>query len=187
MGETGARLGVGIDFGTTSSTIACFDGERHRLLRLDPGTSSAVMPIALYLDRAHRSMVGQPAIDRYLDDNQDRAVEPTREVVGTIEVTVPETELTRGLPQDDGAIIDTYQVHALTDQGLPGRLFRSTKRSSAAASFRSWARARSTSDRSAPRCSAFASPSSASASACSTGPWPISSRTRSCSRASSAP
>lgn len=136
MGEIGraaakgsrGRLGIGVDFGTTNSTIACFDGERHRLLKLDPGTGAVVMPTALYLDRALKPTVGQPAIERYLNDNQDRSVEPSREVVGVIEVTVSETEQTRGLPQDDGAIIDTYLVHAMTDQELPGRLFRSTKR-----------------------------------------------------------
>jgi hypothetical chaperone protein len=120
-------LGIGVDFGTSNSSVAVFDGERLVLLRLDPlAPTPSVMPSALYLDRALRAQVGQAGIERYLADNAGRRIELRREDVGQIEVTVASTDTTGGTR--DGAITDVFSVHAFTDQDLPGRLFRSLKR-----------------------------------------------------------
>ncbi|MCZ6782022.1 MAG: Hsp70 family protein [Proteobacteria bacterium] len=121
-------LGIGIDFGTSNSSVAFFDGEALRYVDLEPDDEPReVMPTALYLDRSFASTVGSPAIARYVHDNAGRTVQLTREEVGEIEITVAGTDKTAGLG-DGGAITQEVRVHALTDADMPGRLFRSIKR-----------------------------------------------------------
>lgn len=122
-----ALLGIGIDFGTTNSSVALYDGERVRYLRLEPVESGEVMPTALYLSRDRQAEVGRAAIDRYTRDNTGRTVQLTAEEVGAITVTVAGTDQSVGL-DDGGSITRSFEVHAWTDQDLPGRLFRSVKR-----------------------------------------------------------
>ena len=117
------KLGVGIDFGTTNSTAAVFDGERVSLVKLETG--NPIMPSATYIDRELQTQTGQTAIDRYIRDNTGRTVELIPEVIGedhsfvdqgSSEMTAVETTSRKiyGLP--------------LLDSGLQGRLFRGTKR-----------------------------------------------------------
>ena len=44
-------LGIGVDFGTTNSAVAVYDGARVRYLSLEPVDGGEVMPTALYLSR----------------------------------------------------------------------------------------------------------------------------------------
>lgn len=123
------RVGVGIDFGTTNSTVALYDGDRVRYLPLDPDDGGAVMPAALYLSRQGQAVVGRGAIDRYTSDNAGRTVRLSPEEVGIISVTVAGTDQTdTSIEAQGGAITNTFGVHAWVDQELPGRLFRSVKR-----------------------------------------------------------
>ncbi len=122
-----ALLGIGIDFGTTNSSVALYDGERVRYLCLEPVEDGEVMPTALYLSRDRQAAVGRAAIDRYTRDNTGRTVQLTAEEVGAITVTVAGTDQSVGL-DDGGSITRSFEVHAWTDQDLPGRLFRSVKR-----------------------------------------------------------
>jgi hypothetical chaperone protein len=120
-------LGVGIDFGTSNSAVATFDGEVVRALPLDAASviPGSVMPTALYLDRKLSATIGQPAIDRYIRENVGRQVSLAKEDLGEISITVADTDTTKGA--GDG--IQMYaRVHAYTDQGQPGRLFRGVKR-----------------------------------------------------------
>ncbi len=120
-------LGIGIDFGTSNSSAALFDGDRLLYVELEPGAAdAAVMPTALYLRRTLAAEVGRAAVDAYMRDNAGRSVTLTREHVGAIEIVVAGTDVTRGAA--DGSIIDVAKVHAFTDRDLPGRLFRSLKR-----------------------------------------------------------
>jgi hypothetical chaperone protein len=119
-------LGIGIDFGTSNSAVALFDGER--VISIEVDRAETVIPTALYLDRNLRAEVGQAAIDAYLRDNSGRVVELVREQVGEIEVTVSGGDTIRGPASEGGAITDTHLVHAYTDRALPGRLFRGVKR-----------------------------------------------------------
>jgi hypothetical chaperone protein len=122
-----ALLGIGIDFGTTNSSVALYDGQRVRYLRLEPVEDGEVMPTALYLSRDRQAAVGRAAIDRYTRDNTGRTVQLTAEEVGAITVTVAGTDQSVGL-DDGGSITRSFEVHAWTDHELPGRLFRSVKR-----------------------------------------------------------
>jgi hypothetical chaperone protein len=120
-------LGVGIDYGTSNSSAAVFDGERLHMIEVDAAAvSPEVMPSALYLDRKLAGTVGQAAIDRYIRENAGRRVTLEREQVGTIDIHVATTDQSQYLGGD--GISFEAQVHAFTDQGLPGRLFRGVKR-----------------------------------------------------------
>ena len=61
-------IGVGIDFGTSNSAAAWYDGERVRLVRLDP--EDAIMPTATHLDRELRSKIGNAAVQQYIEENR---------------------------------------------------------------------------------------------------------------------
>lgn len=142
-GADGARrIGVGIDFGTTNSVAATYDGERLRLAVLEPAHADggkagrlaapheadpgAVMPSATYIDRGLQTKTGREAIARYIDDNIGRKVELTPEVIGKATLSVG----VAGADSRDAGPTLTEDVYgdAMTDVGLQGRLFRGVKR-----------------------------------------------------------
>lgn len=116
-------LGIGVDFGTSNSAAAVFDGERVTFAQLS--SADDIMPSALYLDRELQRLTGQPAIDQYVKDNTGRTVELIPEVIGESSVLV-------GGAPGGGAPPETLTSkvygQATTDAGLQGRLFRGTKR-----------------------------------------------------------
>ncbi|MCP5180773.1 MAG: Hsp70 family protein [Pseudomonadales bacterium] len=118
------RLGIGIDFGTTNSAAAVYDGKRLQLVRLE--AHDAIMPSATYIDTALRADTGQHAIDRYIQDNTGRTVEMVPEVIGETSQFVEHGD------EEHPSAVDTVtqKVYGqpMTDSGLPGRLFRGTKR-----------------------------------------------------------
>lgn len=118
------KRGIGIDFGTTNSAAAVFDGEEVVLVGLEK--DSAIMPSATYIDRELQSMTGQSAIDHYIASNTGRTVELIPEVVA---------ETSKFVEHGDGdelAAVETVteKIYGapITDSGLNGRLFRGTKR-----------------------------------------------------------
>ncbi|MCP4004420.1 MAG: Hsp70 family protein [bacterium] len=123
-----SRIGLGIDFGTSNSSVALFDGRNTEYLRVDEGDLPEVMPSALYLNSALEAEVGSNAISAYMRENAGRVVNLTQENVGNIEVTVSGGDNIQGPKEEGGAITDSYDVHAYTDRDMPGRLFRSVKR-----------------------------------------------------------
>ena len=72
-------IGIGIDFGTSNSTAACFDGKEIRFVELEE--LAEVMPTALHLDQALVTKTGLAAVAQYIDENQGRIVEFTPEVI----------------------------------------------------------------------------------------------------------
>jgi hypothetical chaperone protein len=123
-------IGIGIDFGTSNSSAAIFDGETLRYVRLGPEAiaddEGVVIPTALYMTRDLQASVGLQAIADYVADNAGRSVTLTRQHVGAIEIVVAGTDRTAA--NADGTIEDVADVHAFTDLDMPGRLFRSLKR-----------------------------------------------------------
>jgi hypothetical chaperone protein len=122
-GSDGA-VGIGIDFGTTNSAAAIFDGRAILLIQLE--ADSAIMPSATYIDRELQTLTGQAAIDAYIADNTGRTVEMVPEVIGTSSVMVGDSDPDSRAPLE----MLTRKVYGLplTDSGLQGRLFRGTKR-----------------------------------------------------------
>jgi len=119
-----SRLGVGIDYGTSNSAAAWFDGTKVHLVPLE--TDSIVMPTACHLDRSLAVKTGQEAVRQYIDENRDRIVELTPEVIAKSQLLVDEGG---GDPfaKPDVSTVDVYGA-AVIDRGLPGRLFRGVKR-----------------------------------------------------------
>ncbi len=118
------RLGIGIDFGTTNSRAAVFDGERLALVNLEGGVS--IMPSATYIDRVLQAQVGQRAIDCYIAANTGRTVELTPEIIG-----VESAFVEQGDPEQPSPIATSAKAiygQPLIDRGLQGRLFRGVKR-----------------------------------------------------------
>jgi len=115
------KTGIGIDFGTSNSAAAVFDGEQVRLVQLSE--LNPIMPSANYIDRDFASTIGQSAIDDYISDNQGRKVELSVEVIG-------EARTSAGTADGPASESETTKVYgqAFNDASLPGRLFRGTKR-----------------------------------------------------------
>lgn len=122
--QQSSRLGIGIDFGTSNSAAAVFDGEQVTLIKL--AAPDSVMPSANYIDKAFQSSIGQLAIDDYIDGNRGRKVELGVELLGEARSGTGGGESAMGGPGEG----DTANVYgqAFNDSSLPGRLFRGTKR-----------------------------------------------------------
>ena len=109
---------IGMDFGTTNSGIAHYDGAQLRLLPLDPSApQAAIARSALYLTHDRQLHFGQEAIRRYYEQNLNRPVQLERVHVGEIELTFAE--------------LPTFlrDVFIERDVFSPGRLFLSFKSS----------------------------------------------------------
>jgi hypothetical chaperone protein len=117
-------IGVGIDFGTTNSVAALYDGERVRLVALEG--ADPLLPSATYIDRHLQTLTGQAAIDRYIQDNIGRTVELIPEVISETSQFVEHDD-----PENPVAVETVTERHygkPIVDSGLQGRLFRGTKR-----------------------------------------------------------
>ena len=115
---------IGMDFGTTNSGIAHYDGDQLRLLALDPAAANpAIARTALYLTHDRQLHFGQAAIRHYYEQNLNRPVQLERVYVGEIELTFAE--------------LPTFlrDVYIERDVFSPGRLFLSFKSSLASQSF----------------------------------------------------
>ena len=123
-------LGTGIDFGTSNSSAATFDGDQVVSVRIERTLPHDVMPTALYIDRDRKAAVGREAVETYVSENAGRSVNLVAETVGEIEMTFAGTDQTPPLGTlesgDSGSSIEAVQAYA--DQDLPGRLFRGVKR-----------------------------------------------------------
>jgi hypothetical chaperone protein len=107
---------IGLDFGTTNSSAAVFDGRRVRVFPLDPASHDpTVVRSTLYITREHEVFIGQEAIDIYYQQNTGRPSRMVRQYIGEIELVFAE------LP----AFIK--EVYVLVDELTPGRLLHSLK------------------------------------------------------------
>ncbi len=106
---------IGMDFGTTNSGIAAYDGQTLRVLPLDPHTGRSVMRSVLYLTREGETHVGQRAIDLYNTQNVNRPRRMVRKVIGHVVM-----EFSDGLRVQTDATVEVDDLE-------PGRLLRSLK------------------------------------------------------------
>lgn len=106
---------VGMDFGTTNSGMAVYDGQELRRLPLDRTSENPrVLRTALYITNEQDVYIGRDALDRYFAHNVGRPAKLERVWVGEIEV--------RGA--DMYFVTDAY---VWADVLSPGRLFLSFK------------------------------------------------------------
>ena len=105
-------LSVGIDFGTTNSSVAAFDGKGNRLLALDErAPNPEVMRSLLYMTREGEIFAGQKALDLYTEQNTGREVRLERRYIGEVKMVF----------SDMTVVKDAF---ALVDVNEPGRLFQ---------------------------------------------------------------
>jgi hypothetical chaperone protein len=107
---------VGLDFGTTNTSAAVYDGSRLTLLPLDPVNSSAsILRSTLFMTREGAAYIGREAINRFTEGNVGREVEYEWKYLGDAEVTF--------------ADLGTQQqaLYVKVDANAPGRLFQSLK------------------------------------------------------------
>jgi hypothetical chaperone protein len=117
-------IGVGVDFGTSNSTVAWFDGRQLRFVGIE--TNSPILPTAVHLSKEYEGTTGAAAIERYVQENTARLVHLVPEILGqaarSIENSSPEHEMAE-LTTSRNAVFGP-----LIDHGLPGRLFLGLKR-----------------------------------------------------------
>jgi hypothetical chaperone protein len=117
---------IGLDFGTTNSGAAVFDGQHVHAFALDPRSRDpTVIRSAMYITREHEAYIGQEAIDVYYAQNIGRPSRMGRRYVGEIELTVGDVGTVKGYPI--GPTTYVRDVYALVDELMPGRLLRSLK------------------------------------------------------------
>ncbi len=116
-------LGIGVDYGTSNSAAAIFDGTDIHLVQLESDT--VIMPSAMYVDRHYKIKTGQAAINQYIADNVGRTVELSAEVMGEVRTSTGQLG-EDGLPEE----ASTQKVYgqSFVDGGQQGRLFRGIKR-----------------------------------------------------------
>lgn len=118
-----SRFGIGVDYGTSNSAAAIYDGERVHLVQLE--SQATVMPSATYIDRDFQIVTGQAAITSYIESNTGRTVELSAEVIGEGRTTTGQIG-DRGLPEE--ANTEKIYGQSFIDGGQKGRLFRGIKR-----------------------------------------------------------
>ena len=118
------QYGIGIDFGTSNSAAAVFDGKQITMVMLEQ--NSSIMPSATYISRDFVAQTGQDAIDTYISQNQGRKVELSVEILGEARTSTGQMDPSTRLPAE--AETSLVYGQAFNDGSLPGRLFRGTKR-----------------------------------------------------------
>lgn len=116
-------IGIGIDYGTSNSVAALFDGQRVILVPIEG--DSPIMPSATYVDRHFQITTGQRAIDDYIESNTGRKVELSAEFLGEGRTSTGQIG-EAGLPEEAGT--EKFFGQAIVDAGEKGRLFRGVKR-----------------------------------------------------------
>jgi hypothetical chaperone protein len=109
-------LKVGLDFGTSNSGVAIYDGRKVRLLPVDPkNVLPEVIKTVLYVTRDYRTYLGQEAVETYYRDNVNRQRRYVKQWAGEIDVYGAEF----------GHYVDDIYVYV--DELKPGRLLQYLK------------------------------------------------------------
>jgi hypothetical chaperone protein len=117
-------IGVGVDFGTSNSTVAWFDGRQLRFVQI--ATNTPILPTAIHLSKEYEGTTGAAAIERYVQENTARLVHLVPEILGQAAGSIEDS----GPAHEMGELTMSRNVvfGPLIDHGLPGRLFLGLKR-----------------------------------------------------------
>jgi hypothetical chaperone protein len=111
---------VGIDFGTSNSSIAVYQGDRLQFFDLDPRHQNPrVLPSFTYIDREHKTCTGVQAIETYLEEETGRRPVWEQRNLGQIQITVGGS--------GSGPIMYWEDVLVEVDVAAKGRLLQSIK------------------------------------------------------------
>jgi len=104
----------GLDFGTSNTSLAVWDGAKSEVLPIDP-LAGVAMPTVLYVRRDGSSSVGRTAIEGYLADNRTRG-------------PVKREYLPLGFKMiSSNPFQKPVDAVILTDVASPGRMFQALK------------------------------------------------------------
>lgn len=111
---------IGIDFGTTNSSVAYFDGDRLHPVHLDPPNENPrVLPSLIWIDRDYQTQLGTAAAQEYLEKETGRRIVWSRQDIGAVEIIVAGA--------GSSPIHYWHDVHIVTDINANGRLLQSVK------------------------------------------------------------
>jgi hypothetical chaperone protein len=106
---------VGIDFGTSNSGVAIYDGQRVQLLPVDPkNVLPEVIKTVLYITKDYRASIGQEAVENYYRDNVNRQRRYVKQWAGEIDVRGADMFYVR-------------DIYVYVDELKPGRLLQYIK------------------------------------------------------------
>ena len=106
---------VGIDFGTSNSGVAVYDGQQVQLLPVDPkNVIPEVIKTVLYITRDYRTSIGQEAVENYYRDNVNRQRRYVKQWAGEIDVYGADMHYVR-------------DIFVYVDELKPGRLLQYLK------------------------------------------------------------
>ena len=106
---------VGLDFGTSNSGVAVYDGRRVKVLPIDrQNVLPEVVKTVLYITREYQAYIGQEAIRQYYLHNVNRQRRYVRKWAGEIDVRGADMHFVR-------------DVYVFVDELKPGRLMQYLK------------------------------------------------------------
>lgn len=110
---------LGIDFGTTNSAAAVFDGQQLQAVQITTPQPASILPSLIYIDRQQQATLGLEAAAEYTRRETGRAVRWRSRRAGTLEYWVASTG---GSP-----ILVTENIVVTYDDAANGRLLQSIK------------------------------------------------------------
>ena len=106
---------VGIDFGTSNSGVAVYDGQRVKLLPIDrQNVQPEVVKTVMYVTRDYKCSIGQEAVTLYYRDNVNRQRRFVKQWAGEIDYFGGDMSYVR-------------DVFVYVDELKPGRLLQYLK------------------------------------------------------------
>jgi len=122
----------GIDFGTSNSSVALWNGDEVRVLALDPVNDSPTsLPSLLYITNEGETIVGRAAANAFIERNVDREVLLKQVDLGiAIEAYVasePDKSESYRPGVTDPNLREAVRAKAVVEVNSPGRLFQSLK------------------------------------------------------------
>lgn len=116
---------IGIDFGTTHTSAAFYDGQTTHLIPLDPDSVNPyLLRSMIYITREQECYLGLKAVRTFLEQDTGRPPVYAEKMVGTIEFTVAQQYKE---PGQDGPITVIQDVVIDDEIGANGRLLQSIK------------------------------------------------------------
>lgn len=117
---------IGVDFGTTHTSAAFYDGKQIHAIPLDPANANPnLLRSMIYITKEQACFLGINAVQTYLEQDTGRPVVYEEKYVGTIEYTV--AQQFKGPLDPDGPITIIQDVTIEDDIGARGRLLQSIK------------------------------------------------------------
>ena len=108
-------VNIGLDFGTSNSGVAIVDGERVKLLPVDPANIlPEVVKTILYVTRDYQTYIGQEAVELYYKHNVNRLRRFVKKWAGEIDYRGADMHYMR-------------DIYVYVDEMRPGRLLQYLK------------------------------------------------------------